>query len=85
MDLKANVNYNNSSACFLIHRDSPGVYHADLVFYDGDDKLPPPEKITLVRGVRQWRGSYEDVDLLYQLGKIIEEAYFNSSDLSAFK
>lgn len=79
MDLKANVKYGKGSACFEVRRDSPGVYHADLLYFDGDHKLSPPKKITLIRGVRHWTGSFEDVVLLNQLGDIIEESLFNSS------
>jgi hypothetical protein len=81
MDLKANVKYNNGNACFTIHKDSPGVYHADLVYFDGDNKFSPPKKITLVRGIRQWAGSYDNSDLLNELGKIIEESYSNLSGI----
>jgi hypothetical protein len=77
MKLRANIKYNGSSACFVVYRDSPGVYHADLVYFDGDKKISPPLQITLMRGVRKWTGSCEDVDLLNHLGRIIEEYNFN--------
>lgn len=82
MELKANIKYNGHSACFVIKKDSPGVYHADLVYYDGAEKSPPPKTITLIRGLRKWTGSSEDGDLLNNLGKIIEESLSNSLDIS---
>lgn len=82
MDLKASVKYGNGNALFELYRDSPGLYHADLVHFDGDKKLSPPKKITMVRGIRQWTGSFEDVDLLNQLGKVIEESYPSSPGIS---
>lgn len=84
MELNANVKYGNGNASFLIRRDSPGVYHAELLYFEGDKKLSPPKKITMVRGIRQWAGSCESVDLLNHLGKIIEEFYLNSSNISVF-
>jgi len=84
MDLNVKLKYRNGSACFNIYKESPGIYYADLVCFDGDKKLTPPQKITLIRGVRQWRGSFDDADLLNELGRIIEEACSNSSNTSAF-
>lgn len=82
MELKANIKYNGHSACFFIKKDSPGVYHADLVYYDGDEESSPPKTITLIRGLRKWRGSWEDGDLLNDLGKIIEESLSDSLNVS---
>ncbi len=77
MNLRANIKYCGNTACFEIYRDSPGVYHADLVYFDGDTKISPPAKITLIRGMRKWTGSCEDVELLNHLGRVIEESYLN--------
>lgn len=82
MDLKANVRYANGNACFEIYRDSPGVYHADLAYFDGDENVTIPKKITMVRGIRQWTGSCADIELLNQLGRVIEESYFSSLPVS---
>lgn len=79
MDLEAIVKHGNGRAGFRIHRESPGIYNASLMFFDGDLKSTPPHKITLVRGIRQWAGSYEHPDLLSELGKIIEEALIRST------
>jgi hypothetical protein len=80
MNLKANVKYGGTHSCFMIYKDSPGVYHAHLVYFDGDQNLSPPEKITLIRGMRKWTGSCEDSTLLNELGKIIEEHFSELHD-----
>lgn len=75
MEFDANVKYGKGSACFRVRKENPGIYYADLVYFDGDKKKTPPKTITLVRGIRQWTGSCEDPELLNELGKIIEELY----------
>jgi len=75
MELNANVKYGNGSACFVIRKENPGIYYAYLIYFDGDKKLAPPQNITLVRGIRQWTGSFDEPELLNDLGKVIEEAY----------
>ena len=75
MELNANVKYGNGTACFRIRKENPGVYSADLLYFEGSKKAAPPEQITLVRGIRQWTGSSDDVDLMNKLGGAIEEAY----------
>lgn len=85
MDLKASIKYGSGFASFEIRRESPGVYHAALVYFDGDEKKAPPPEITLVRGIRQWTGSLDDSDLLNELGRIIEESYHNSSTVNMYK
>jgi hypothetical protein len=73
MELEAKVNYGLGCACYQIRREAPGIYFADLVFYDGERSKQPPSAISLVRGVRQWTGSCDDDGLLNELGRIIEE------------
>ena len=85
MELNANVKYGNGSACFVIRKENPGIYYADLVYFDGSKKLEPPQKITLVRGIRQWTGSFDNPGLLNELGKVIEEAYQKMSAKAVFK
>jgi hypothetical protein len=75
MELNANVKYGNGSACYIIRKENPGIYYAHLVYFDGHQKSAPPQNITLIRGIRQWKGSLDDRELLNELGKIIEEAY----------
>lgn len=75
MELNATVKYGGGRASFIVRKENPGIYYADLLYYDGDRKNSPPKKITLVRGIRQWTGSFNDPILLNEIGKIIEEAY----------
>lgn len=84
IQMEAIVNYGKGRACFKIRRENPGIYYADLLYYDGSDKQNLPEKITLIRGIRYWTGSYNDPILLNQLGKIIEESYNKFSAFSTF-
>jgi hypothetical protein len=79
------VKYGSGNARFRIRKENPGIYSADLLNFDGDKKSSPPQKISLVRGFRQWAGSSEDANLLNELGKIIEESQFTASDIAAFK
>ena len=75
MEFNANVKYGNGSACYIIRREIPGIYYAHLIYFDGDKKLAPPQKITLVRGIRQWTGSLDNPGFLNDLGNVIEETY----------
>ena len=77
MNLEANVKYANGSACFKIHMENAGVYCADLFYFDGDQELSPPDKIILMRGIRGWRGSFDNAALLNNLGMIIDSYLLN--------
>lgn len=79
IELNANVKYGGGTACFKVHKEGPGVYCAQLIYFDGEVTSAPPQEINLVRGIRQWTGSCNDVNLLNALGKIIEETYTDSS------
>jgi hypothetical protein len=79
MELDAEINYRNARACFKIHKESAGIYYANLIHFDGDKKLAPPPKITMIKSLRQWTGSHNDLELLNALGKIIEESQNASS------
>lgn len=78
MQMEVIVNYGKGRACFKIRKENPGIYYADLLYYDGINKQDLPEKITLIRGIRHWTGSFNDPTLLNELGKIIEESYSRS-------
>jgi hypothetical protein len=73
MEMITSVNFRGALAHFIIRRDSPGIYYADLVNYEGDESKGPPKGITLMRGIRQWTGSYQDDFLLLKLGQAIED------------
>lgn len=75
MELTAQLKYRNGMACFKIYKERADIYFVDLVRFDGDKKFSPPQKIILVKGIRQWTGSYSDLSLLNELGKIIEMSY----------
>lgn len=84
MVLDTIVKYQSGAACFRIRKKSAGVYSADLIYFDGDQKILPPQHISLLRGIPNWTGSCQDQNLLNDLGKLIEKAYSDSST-SIFK
>ena len=73
--MQAIVKYGNGYACFAISKEIAGVYVANLIYCDGDSKNLLPNKITLIKGIRQWAGSIENSTLLDELGKSIEGAH----------
>src|SRR5690242_15936930 len=73
MKLEAVVNIEGDAARFMVSPRAPGMYQAELVQFSGSPDMAPPSRIILVRGVRQWAGSCNDV-LLNQLGQAIEGA-----------
>jgi hypothetical protein len=75
MELNAIVKYGGGFAKFLIRKENTGIYYANLMHFDGEGNRLP-EKITLVKGIRQWTGSFDDSELLNGLGKVIEEGYY---------
>jgi hypothetical protein len=73
MELKAVVQFEGGLAHYQISPESNGIYQARLLQYDGSIDKSPPAEVILVRGYRQWSGSYERHDLLNKIGDIIEE------------
>jgi len=73
MELKAVVQFEGGLAHYQISPESNGIYQAHLLQYDGSVDNAPPVEVILVRGYRQWSGSYERQDLLNKIGDIIEE------------
>ena len=72
VELETIIKYRSSAACYRIQNESEGIFSANLLYFDGDDNLAPPEGITLVKGIRNWTGSVEDETLLSELGKFID-------------
>ena len=75
MKLNATVNHKGALACFEIRSEAPGIYYADLIYYEGSKTECPPNEITLIQSVRHWTGSFNDKTLLNQLGEKIEETF----------
>ena len=69
----AAVEFKGALAHFKIRKDNSGIYIANLTRYEGNPLDAPPEEITILRGIRQWAGSYNDDLLLSRLGKVIED------------
>jgi hypothetical protein len=80
MEMTATVEFKGALAHFNIRKDNAGLYYASLTQYDGNPSEAPPEEITILRGIRQWTGSYNDDLLLSRLGKMIEDRLLNSID-----
>ena len=72
MEMKAVVPFEDGMAHYLVSPESSGIYQARLVEFEGSTDRKPPEEVILVRGYRQWSGSYERQDLLNSLGEAIE-------------
>jgi hypothetical protein len=72
MDFKAVVQFEGGIAHYHICPESNGIYQARLLHYEGNSTKVPPVEVILVRGYRQWSGSYERQDLLNEIGSAIE-------------
>jgi hypothetical protein len=60
MELTITVLYLDFPARYAISRENNGIYAARLLAYEGPDGITPPERLTLVRGIRAWIGSYDE-------------------------
>ena len=80
VELEVMVNYKGSDACFSIRPERNGIYTASLISFTGESNQSPPEKITLVKGVRNWAGSIEDDILLSELGKFIDTHWHQNEE-----
>jgi hypothetical protein len=83
MELEAIVNYGDGRACFKIQKENPGIYHARLLYFEGNKKQSPPKELVLMRGIRYWAGSDENEALLNELGKKIEDVLNDSIVIKA--
>ena len=72
MEMKAVVPFGEGMAHYLVSPESSGIYQARLVDFEGTAERMPPDEVILVKGYRQWSGSYERQDLLNSLGEAIE-------------
>jgi hypothetical protein len=73
MEWKTVVRFLEDQAYYEIIPEHTGIYHARLIQYEGPSGITPPEKVTLVKGIRRWNGSYEEQDFLNELGRAIED------------
>ena len=80
VELEVQVIYRGSDACFSIRPESRGIYTASLMSFSGESGQRPPEKITLLKGVRNWAGSIEDDILLSELGKFIDSNWHQNEE-----
>jgi hypothetical protein len=72
MEMEAVVPFDEGIAHYLVSPDNSGIYQARLVQFEGNAGRMPPNEVILVKGYRQWSGSYERQDLLNSLGEAIE-------------
>ena len=66
------VQFDDGFAHYAISPETNGIYQARLLKFDGSSDRMPPSEVILVRGYRQWSGSYGRQDLLNEIGKAIE-------------
>jgi hypothetical protein len=83
MRFNATIQHKAALAFYEIYREAPGIYSAELTYYEGATCNMPPIQINLVRGIRQWAGSVDDKKILNSLGAIIENN-MNSSPLLGY-
>jgi hypothetical protein len=72
MELRAVVEFEGGLAHYNVYPETNGIYQARLLQYDGSSDRTPPKEVILVRGYRQWSGSYDRQDLLNEIGNVIE-------------
>jgi hypothetical protein len=83
MEMKAVVPFGEGIAHYLVSPESSGIYQAKLVQFEGSPENPPPSEVILVKGYRQWSGSFERQDLLNSLGEAIEKRQREGNPASA--
>ncbi len=72
MVINAVVPFEEGLAHYIVSPESNGIYQAKLVDFQGVAQKQPPKEVILVKGYRQWSGSYDRQELLNQIGSIIE-------------
>ena len=77
MEQKVAIYYKNAYAHYRIARDGVGIYHAELLSYDGDKSNLPCESVTLIEGFKRWWGC-DDKELLAVLSDAIVSLYQNA-------
>jgi cellobiose phosphorylase len=73
------VPYRSGTALYRIDRETPELYNACLISFDGTTDNTPPGEITLIRGFKSWAGSDNDEVLVNMLGSMIDEYVTNST------
>ena len=71
-EFEANISVGDGQAYFQILEDGSGLYNAKLLSYTGTSDKLTIKDVTLIRGIRDWAGSSDNVELHYLLGKAIE-------------
>ena len=72
MELKAVVVFEGRNAHYNVSPETNGIYQARLIHYEGPPQKAPPSEVILVKGYRQWTGSYDRQELLNEIGRVIE-------------
>lgn len=85
MEFEAPVSYGSGKALFRITKENPGIYYACLLTFDKVNEQSPPSRITLIRGIRCWRGSDNDDMLINALGNLIEDYFMTLHNKPIFR
>ena len=72
MQMKSVVPFDGGVAHYLVSPESSGIYQARLLRFEGTCEKLPPSELILVKGYRQWSGSFDRQDLLNSLGEAID-------------
>ena len=83
MEMKAVVPFDEGIAHYVVLPESSGIYQAKLIQFEGNSNNKPPDEVILVKGYRQWSGSFERQDLLNSLGEQIENRTREGNPASA--
>ena len=84
MEQKVAIYYKNAYAHYRITRDVRGIYHAELLSWDGPEPHKPCESVTLIEGFKRWWGC-DDKELLAVLSEAIVSLYKNAEYLDLRK
>lgn len=68
------VPFRNASAHYSVLKEAEGIYLAVLQHYEGELEESPPLRIVLIKGIRNWTGSFVHPEFINALGRAIEAA-----------
>jgi hypothetical protein len=71
--MDAIVRLGDSLVHYRVSSEARGIYQATLVRYEGCPTEEPPKTFLLVKSFRRWIGSDVNVDLLNEVGNVIDK------------
>jgi hypothetical protein len=71
--MDAIVRLGDSLLHYRVSAEARGIYQATLVRYEGCPTEEPPKTFLLVKSFRRWIGSEVNIDLLNEVGRVIDK------------